>query len=151
MKPNTKTDQNIIIEDFYPTILEMAGAKPKGKSQVIDGVSFVSTLKGAKTDNEKRPIIWNYPNDWGVVDAGTNFFTGIKLGDYKFIYFYDNRPAELYNIKEDIGEKHNIIKEKPEIAKKLAKQLSDALKEMNAQRPSKPDGTLIPYPDEVIK
>ncbi|MRI63911.1 DUF4976 domain-containing protein [Ornithobacterium rhinotracheale] len=151
VKPNTKTDQNIIIEDFYPTILEMAGAKPKGKSQVIDGVSFVSTLKGAKTDNEKRPIIWNYPNDWGVVDAGTNYFTGIKLGDYKFIYFYDDRPAELYNIKEDIGEKHNIIKEKPEIAKKLAKQLSDALKEMNAQRPSKSDGTLIPYPDEVIK
>ena len=44
-KPNTECGQRVIIEDFYPTILDMAGVKKYTTHQVIDGVSFADVLK----------------------------------------------------------------------------------------------------------
>ncbi|MBV7440416.1 sulfatase [Weeksellaceae bacterium TAE3-ERU29] len=151
-KPNTKTDENVIIEDFYSTILEMANAVPKGQqSQTIDGVSFVPVLKGKKAENPNRPLVWNYPNNWGISGDGINFYTALREGDYKFIYFYDDRPAELYNIKADIQEQNNIIKQNPAKAKEMAKHLSDILRERKAQIPtSKKDGKPVPLPDEKV-
>lgn len=150
-KPNTTSTKNVIIEDFYPTILEIAGAKPKSTTQTIDGVSFVSALKGKDSAEDNRPLIWNYPNNWGFSGDGINFYTAIKKGDYKYIYFYDERPAELYNIKEDIEEKNNIINQKASLAKSMAKELSMLLRERNAQTPlSKKDNKPVAYPDQTL-
>ena len=43
-KPNTRCDKYLLIEDFYPTILEMAGVKDYKTVQPIDGISFVPLL-----------------------------------------------------------------------------------------------------------
>lgn len=40
-KGNSTCHQKVIIEDFFPTILEMAGIKNYTTKQTIDGVSFV--------------------------------------------------------------------------------------------------------------
>ena len=45
-QPNTRCDKYLLIEDFYPTILEMAGVKDYETVQPIDGISFVPLLTG---------------------------------------------------------------------------------------------------------
>jgi LytS/YehU family sensor histidine kinase len=58
---------------------------------------------------------------------------------------------ELFNIIEDIGESKNLIGEQPEKAKELAKILSDYLRKVEAQIPSRKNtGEQIAYPDEVL-
>ncbi len=43
-EPGTRTDTPLIIEDLFPTFLEMADVSPTD-DQIIDGHSFLPTLK----------------------------------------------------------------------------------------------------------
>lgn len=45
-KPSTVINDYVIIEDFFPSILEMAQIEPNPIIQKIDGQSFVPILKG---------------------------------------------------------------------------------------------------------
>ncbi len=143
-------DQQVIIEDFYPTILEMAGIKNYETVQKVDGVSFLPTLSG-NTSGVARPLFWHYPNEWGPSGPGIGASSSTRVGDWKFIYYYNDSSMELFNIKEDIGETRNLVKEQPEKARELAKILSDYLRKVEAQIPSRKDtGEQIAYPDGIL-
>lgn len=149
-KPNSVTDQRLIIEDFYPSILEMAGITNHKTVQQVDGISFLPLLSG-KGNNDKRPLFWHYPNEWGPSGPGIGATSSTRLGDWKLIYYYKDSSMELFNIKEDIGETKNLINEQPAKAWELAKILSDYLRKVKAQIPARKDtGEQIPYPDEVL-
>lgn len=149
-KPNTECDQRVIIEDFYPTILEMAGVKKYKTHQVVDGVSFADVLKHPETRKD-RVLIWHFPNLWGEsqnLKEGYGAYSAIMKGDYHLIYTWETRQLRLYNVKEDIGEQHDLAQAMPDKVKELAAELSDYLRERDAQRPSlKATGEVIPFPD----
>ncbi|MGB5553172.1 MAG: sulfatase/phosphatase domain-containing protein, partial [Flavobacteriaceae bacterium] len=141
------SDYQVIIEDFYPTILEMAGVDSLKTVQKIDGESFVSVLKAEQEVSGVRPLIWHYPNEWGVKGPGIGAASTVRKGDWKFIYFHADQRMELYNIKDDIGESTNLIEMNPGKAKELAQVLTDRLKEMKAQMPiDRSTGEQVPYP-----
>lgn len=150
-QPNSKTDQRVMIEDFYPTILEMAGIKDYKTVQCIDGVSFVDALKSLDARHE-RPIVWHFPNLWGETqnkEEGYGAYSSILKGDYHLIYTWETRQTRLYNIKEDIAEQKDLSAAMPEKVAELSKELTQYLKERNAQRPAlKSTGELIAYPGE---
>ena len=58
------------------------------------------------------------------------------MGDYKLIEFYDDMRIELYNLKEDIGEKNNLAKKMPGKAAQLLKMLHDWRKEVDGKMPT---------------
>lgn len=150
-KPDTQTDQMVIIEDYFTTVLEMAGVKKENTVQKVDGQSFVPILKGQKLP-EDRPLFWHYPNEWGVSGPGIGASSTIRLGDWKLIYFHADQHLELYNIKDDIGEHHNLVETEPEKSRELANVLSHYLREVKAQMPvEKATGKIVPYPDKVLK
>lgn len=66
--PNTVSNDYLIIEDFYPTILEMVGIENPDIVQKIDRISFVPLLNGEKIIENERPLFWHYPNEWGLKD-----------------------------------------------------------------------------------
>lgn len=143
-------DKPLIIEDFYPSILEMAGIKKYKTVQQVDGVSFVPLLKRTGDPSEGRRFYWNYPNIWGNTGPGIGPTAAIRNGDWKLVYYYENGVKELFNIQEDIGEKHNKISEHPQLVKKLSKKLGRYLRTVDAQRPSfKLTGQPCPWPDEI--
>jgi len=152
VKSNTTCNDYLIIEDFYPTILKMAGLKQlKGACQPIDGKSFVSKLKGKKNKDENRPLYWHYPNNWGPHGPGISTYSAIRKGDWKLIYYYTDSSFELFNITKDISEKKNLVEENKEIAKALADDLTSYLKKVDAQRPSNAKtGEIIAWPNEVL-
>ena len=68
-EPGSVQPRYVMIEDFYPSIMEMAGLsadsiRPDGKR--IDGISFVPLIDGTSDPSAHRPLYWNFPNHWGV-------------------------------------------------------------------------------------
>lgn len=142
-------DRYLMIEDFYPSILEMAGIgqrKPAG----VDGVSFVPLLKGTGDPSEGRALVWNFPNIWGNDGPGINLNCAIRKGDWKLVYYYQTGRKELFNISEDIGEKNNLSESNPLKVRELSSELGNYLRSVGADRPSfKGSGMPCPWPDEL--
>ncbi|MFV0540210.1 MAG: sulfatase [Aestuariibaculum sp.] len=151
-KPAVKTDTKVIIEDFFPTILEMADVHHFKTVQTIDGQSFVPVLQGKTVPYEEdRALIWHYPNKWGPKGPGIGAASTIRQGDWKLVYFHHNGKLELFNIKNDIGESTDLIDRNPEKVKELANLLTKKLQSMNAQMPSfKATGQQVPYPNRLL-
>ena len=116
--------------DFYPTILDMAGL-PLKPEQHIDGVSLLPILKGDKKF-KRGPIYFHYPHYGGKGDTPAG---AVRDGDYKLIEFYEDDHVELYNLKNDISEKNDLSKKKPQLASRLLKELQDWRKACGAKMP----------------
>jgi len=136
VKPASRCDEPVITVDFYPTLLEMAGASgPAG--QPLDGESIVPLLKG--TGGLKRDaIFWHFPaylqgggGTWRTTPAGA-----VRKGQWKLIEFFEDGRLELYNIVRDIGEKDDLAGKMPEKAKELHNLLRDWRKSVNAIVPT---------------
>lgn len=147
---NSVSAHRVIIEDFYPTILEMAGIREYETCQTIDGKSFVDNLKGGR-DRQDRILVWHFPNLWGEsqeIEEGYGAYSAILEGDYHLIYSWETGQHRLYNIREDIGEQNDLADKMPAKVRRLSKKLSDYLRDREAQRPSySGSGKPIPYPD----
>ena len=152
VQPATSTDSYVIIEDFFPTILEIAGVKSFKTVQHIDGQSFLPILNSQpKKNKQSRPLFWHYPNKWGAHGPGIGTGSAVRLGDWKLIYFHKTRTLELYNIKEDIQESDNLATTRKGKLEELATVLTDYLKSIDAQMPlDKFTRKQVPYPNEII-
>lgn len=149
VRGGSRCDSYLLIEDFFPTILEMADVRRYHVPQKVDGRSFVPLLRG--TGNPaRRPLIWNYPHVWGNTGPGIDMNCAIRLGDWKLIYYYKTGQKQLYNIRHDIGEEHDLSTERPDLVRRLSRRLGRELRTMHAQRPVViATGQPCPWPDEV--
>ena len=144
---NSHTDDFVIIEDFFPTILEMAQISNYETVQTIDGRSFTSILKG-ESEVSERSLFWHYPNEWGPSGPGIGATSTIRKGDWKLVYYHIDSSYELFNIKNDIGETTNLASKEKEILEVLSSELGDYLRSVNAQMPAiKTTGQQVPWPD----
>lgn len=149
-KPGSVCRQPVIIEDFFPTILEMAGVRDVRQiNGVIDGRSFVPLLRGEQDEGRQtRPLVWHYPNNWGPKGPGIGPSSAIRLGDWKLIYYHEDRRCELFNLAQDLGEQTNLADKQSEIRDRLAGELGRYLAAVKAQMPIvKATGEAVPYPD----
>lgn len=112
--------------DFFPTLCEAAGAQhPK-----VDGVSLRPLLAGTRL--VERPLFWHYPH---YSDQGGKPGGAVRLGDWKLIEFYEDSHLELFNLKDDPGERRNLVNRESARAKKLHELLSDWRHSVNASMP----------------
>lgn len=148
-KPKTIAKRYLLIEDFFPTILDIAGVTERTTVQQPDGLSFLGSIKNNKLIDNKRVLVWHYPNRWVPEDApGISWFSALRQGDWKLVYDYKKQNAELYNLSSDIGEQHNLAKKYPKKTVALTALLTQYLKNYKAQLPvSKVTGQQIPWPD----
>lgn len=146
----TRCDSYLLIEDFFPSILEMAGVRRYEVPQIVDGVSFVPLFDGKGDPSKDRMLVWNYPNVWGNEGPGISLNCAMRLGDWKLIYSYKTGLHELYNLREDIGEAHNLAAVHPDVVRKLSARLGAYLRKVGAQRPVvKATGKPCAWPDGV--
>jgi len=147
--PGSETDDYLIIEDFFPTILEMAEIEDYHTVQAIDGQSFTHLFHGQLAP-QQRPMFWHFPNNWGPTGPGIGASSTIRRGDWKLIYYHADQSFELFNIVEDIGEQNNLVDKELEITKSMAMDLGEYLRSVNAQMPViKETGELVPWPDAM--
>lgn len=117
--------------DLYPTLLELAGL-PLQPGQHTDGRSFVELLRGSGPRKPPRSLFWHYAHYHGSTWAPG---AAIRDGDWKLIEFYHYGTFELYNLREDLGERKNLADTHPERASSLRQRLRSWQQEMGAQMP----------------
>lgn len=151
VKPGTATDQPVIVEDFFPTILDIAKVQQPKLIQKVDGQSFYSVLENRSEKKMERELLFHHPNRWVPFEGPKiNYSSAFRKGDWKVVYGYAEGKLELYNLKDDIGEHQNLAEKNPEKLKDLAVSFTKKLKDMNAQMPTfKKTGKMVPWPDEL--
>ncbi|MBL8829286.1 MAG: sulfatase [Planctomycetaceae bacterium] len=117
-KPGTKCNDMVATVDWYPTLLELARAKSP-TNKVLDGVSLLPVMQGAAETPRSR-MFWHFPCYVGKATPSS----AIRDGDWKLIEFYeDGGHRELYNLRTDPGEEHDLAKSQPDKAAALYRTL----------------------------
>lgn len=177
--PDTRVNTPVICEDLFPTILQMAGIKHYDVVQSVDGKSLVNLFtkgsklaakaakKGQITDQKsanafvvpqevsgidpERALVFHYPHQWKPYDLeDIDFLSAVRKGDWKLVYRMRTGKLELYNLREDIGEQHDLAAKYPERVKELAVELSETLRKWNSPMPSyRTTGEVVPMPDKL--
>jgi len=108
VKQNTTSNHVLAFWDLLPTFAEITGLpSPKG----IDGLSFFPALKG-ETQRSHEFLFWDYGH------VRKTYKAAVRKGHWKGI-FETGRPAELYHLEEDPGERDNRAGKHPEILQEL--------------------------------
>ena len=160
-----REDTPAIAEDLFPTILDIAGVsydEPGAIVQELDGQSLIpgitaggSVLKGAAEGGSgsgaERALIFHYPHQWKPYRLDDiDYLSAVRKGDWKLVYRMREARLELYNLREDIGETHDLAAENPQKCAELATILSDKLREWGSPMPFNPaTGKPVPFPDEL--
>jgi arylsulfatase A-like enzyme len=131
VEAGSECSEPVISTDFYPTMLEMAGL-PAAPKQHLDGLSMVPLLRGQGSQKD-RAFYWHYPH-YG--NQGGSPGGAVRLGDYKLIEFYEDNHIELYNLRDDLGEKHDLSAANPEKAAQLRRMLHEWRKDIGAAMPT---------------
>jgi len=134
-----------ITSDFYPTLIDIAGAQPPPAGQPLDGVSLRPLLDGGTI--AERPIFWHVPcylegvpkgfeqdapdPEWRGVPGGS-----VRLGEWKLIEYFDTGRLELYNLASDPSERTNVATQRAEKTRELHELIVAWRKEANAPVPT---------------
>ena len=149
VQPNSTANQYVMIEDFFPTILQMAGLKNYKLVQSVDGKSLIPILKNANYSDTSRSLIWHYPNKWIDKDGpGINYYSAIRKGNWKMIYSMRTGKKELYNLAIDMGESNDLSENYTDKLLELSTLLSNQLRKWKAPMPRfKNTGQPVLFPD----
>lgn len=123
------SDQQVTSIDILPTLCAVTGARlPHEK---IDGINVEPVLRGEEMEILKhRPFFYHSEEE----------ILGVRVGPWKYIDGYDawwildregndgqngtyrkeHLPKSLYNLKDDVGEEHNLIGDYPDKAAELS-------------------------------
>ena len=123
----------VILTDLHPTILDATGLD-LNSTIPNDGHNLLPLLKG-KEKLKNRAVYWHYPNF--AFHRDNRLGSAIREGDHKLIHFYDTDSVELYNLKNDIGEKNDLSGKMPQLASRLKNKLKVWLQDSGAVMPTK--------------
>jgi arylsulfatase A-like enzyme len=136
VKQGTRCSEVVSSIDFYPTMLEMSGAKFK-QEQKFDGESIVPLLKQSGK-LKRKAIFCHFPHNTPA--TGNIASTYVRYGEWKLIRFYhkgkgEHHRYELYNLGDDISETNNLAGRYPQKVKQLDELIEEHLKETGALVP----------------
>ena len=128
--------------DLFPTIMDMTDLPTK--NLLLDGKSLEKVLrKGSDKQLANRPIFYHFPAylEGGNKETTDELFrtrpvSVVRQGDWKLIENYETGFYELYNLKEDLGEKHNLVNIEKKKVKELASLLNRWKRKTKAPIPS---------------
>jgi arylsulfatase A-like enzyme len=93
--------------DILPTLADIVGTEPPAPT---DGLSVMPALLG-RAQPRHEYLYWEYHDRFSV--------QAVRMGNWKGIRQGSAGPLELYNLKYDVGEKHNVSKRHPHIVARI--------------------------------
>jgi arylsulfatase A len=114
IEPGTVCREPLIHLDFFTMALKAAGA-PMPDDRVIDGRDPTATLSG-KSPSPHECLFFQFRK-----------MSAARSGRYKIVQADKDRPFQLYDLEEDLGETADLAAQKPEIARALQRRFDQWL------------------------
>ncbi|WP_299098253.1 arylsulfatase [uncultured Winogradskyella sp.] len=101
--------------DLYPTFSELTGAQLPETMQRLEGLSLIPLLENTVSIWEDR-LLFTHCGRWktGMVNKAKYTKMAIRSQQWRFV-----NNAELYDIINDPGERHNVAAEHPDVIAKF--------------------------------
>ena len=161
IRPKTVVEEQVLNIDLAPSVVELCQGRPMSN---IHGRSWVPLLKdrwqGRPSKGWRKA--WYYEYNYEVQFPYTPNVRGIRTDRYKYVRYphgdgsKDRHLAELYDLKNDPGEKRNLV-QNPQYAKlitKLSRQLDELVEAtggLSYQKMPIDQGIKSKLPDEKIR
>jgi arylsulfatase A-like enzyme len=116
--PGTESDHVAYFGDLMMTCAELTGTEPPDGVQ-FDSISFLPTLLGKEDQPRHEYLYWEFYE-------GKNA-QAVRMGPWKGVVKpFGSENFELFNLNQDLGEKHDVAHENPKIVDKLKRMIAEA-------------------------
>jgi len=119
----TTSGEFLTAMEIFPTLCAATGTVPP-KGITLDGFDMMPMLKG-KMKSPRREMFWQRRLDKGA-----------RVGHWKWVE--SSRGNGLFDLRTDLGEKHDLSKERPETLKMMKARFANWKKTMKAAEPRGP-------------
>lgn len=122
--------------DFLPTILDLCNEFGSAKTPIpagLDGVSFAPLLKQPQAGLPRTELFFHYPHYY----FNTTPVSAVRSGDWKLLEYFEDNRVELYNLRDDPSEAHDLAAKNLDEVNKLRTRLHAWWKDADALLPTK--------------
>jgi arylsulfatase A-like enzyme len=140
MKSGSTSDVPVVSPDIFATALEFAGVRPAANA-VIDGKSLLPLLRGGAAP-QRDALFWHFPHygNQGGFPGGA-----IRTGDWKLVESYEDGAVQLFNLRDDVGEKKDLAAAQTERVKTMRARLHAWYREVGAKFLRAKEGGAAPW------
>jgi arylsulfatase A len=152
VEPGSVSDEPVGGVDFLPTACALAGVAPPA-DRALDGVNLLPLLDGRPL-RRRRPLYWHFNS------ASSEPKVAMRQGDWKILAHLDTPPRrrtadildevqhaiktaeltrfELYHLRDDIGEQHDLASRETERLETMSRTLRELYHEVREESPRWP-------------
>ncbi len=129
IRPGQTISEPVCSLDLFPTFCQRAGTKPPAEC-TLDG-SDISALLQGEPFSRPAPLYWHYYHslgrpkaamrvgDWVILGSWKNAeelkpISGMPPGDMEILKTAQLTDFELFNVRDDLGEQHDVASTEPE-------------------------------------
>lgn len=106
------TDHISGFQDIFPTVLEAAGVQ----GPQVDGISLLPTLRGQpEAQQQHAHLYWEFSEQGGKRAVLQGDWKAVQRDTLKQVAL----PMELYDLRTDPGETHNVAEQHPSMVRKF--------------------------------
>ena len=121
--PARQIDNLVYFPDFMPTLAALTGSE-KALPAKTDGMDISPLFFGHDIDTDSRPLYWEFPGKQRA----------LRWKGWKAVSVKRGAPLELYRIKDDPYEQHDMAAQHPE----LLQQMEQMMRQLRTPSPNYP-------------
>ena len=119
----TVCDEFLTSMEIFPTLCRAAEVRPP-RGVVLDGFDMTAILAG-KQKSSRKEMFWQRRADKAA-----------RVGNFKWVE--SSRGSGLFDLSRDVGEQHDLSKEKPDVLSKVRSRFAAWKKRMADAEPRRP-------------
>lgn len=109
--------------DLAPSFLELAGLPIPAQMQ---GESLMPLLQGKSPEGWRTSVYYRYYHDPGHHNTAAHL--GVRTATHKLIYYWKKQAYEMYDLRSDPSEQHNLLFDEAEASSLAIARVFDELK-----------------------
>lgn len=114
--PGSVCHEPVICMDLLPTIAELAESTAPA---ALDGLSLKPLMADPLSRLPREALYFHYPHYYHTTTPAS----AVRAGDWKLIEFFEDGRRELYNLRDDPSEAHDLASDRPAERQRLSEQL----------------------------